>query len=67
MSNWKPEIVRRAGPMKLAPTREAEIVEEVAQHLEDRYRELLSARQNEDAAYRTRWTNCKAKNFWCTV
>lgn len=63
VSNWKPEIVRRAGPMKLAPTREAEIVEEVAQHLEDRYRELLSARQNEDAAYRTSLDELQGEEF----
>ena len=39
---WKPEIRRRLTPLKLEPTREAEIVEELAQHLEDCYAELLA-------------------------
>ncbi len=38
--NWKSEIKRRLADLKLEPTREQEIVEELAQHLEDRYREL---------------------------
>ncbi|MEX2270125.1 MAG: ABC transporter permease [Vicinamibacterales bacterium] len=48
---WRDEIRRRLEPLKLPPTREAEIVEEVAQHLDDRYRELrASGRSDEDAA-----------------
>jgi predicted permease len=39
--DWKEEIRNRLANLKLAPTREAEIVEELAQHIEDRYRELL--------------------------
>jgi predicted permease len=42
MPEWKPEILRRLAPLRLAPTREAEIAEELAQHLEDRYQELLA-------------------------
>ena len=38
--------------MKLAPAREAEIVEEVAQHLEDRYQELVAGGATEDEARR---------------
>ncbi|HEV2665542.1 MAG TPA: hypothetical protein VG324_11555, partial [Blastocatellia bacterium] len=41
MPEWKQEIRERLSPLKLAATREAEIVEELAQHLEDRYTELL--------------------------
>ncbi len=52
MPEWKPEILRRLTPLKLSPTREAEIAEEIAQHLGDRYQELLAG-QSEDAAYRT--------------
>jgi predicted permease len=40
--DWKREIAGRLAGLKLAPTREAEIVEELAQHLEDRYADLLS-------------------------
>src|SRR5215470_5146202 len=43
MPEWKKVIGERLAPLKLAPTREAEIVEELAQHLEDRYAELLSS------------------------
>ncbi len=50
MREWKPEILRRLAPLKLPATREAEIVDEIAQHLEDRYQELLASGQNEDAA-----------------
>ena len=42
MPDWKPEIRRRLANLKLAPTREAAIVEELAQHLEDCYAELLA-------------------------
>src|SRR6266550_1192334 len=41
MTDWKQEIRQRLAELKLEPTREAEIVEELAQHLEDRYRELV--------------------------
>ena len=42
MPEWKDEIRQRLANLKLAPVRETEIVEELAQHLEDRYQELLS-------------------------
>ena len=53
MPDWKPEILRRLAPLKLSPAREAEIGDELAQHLEDRYQELLATGQSEDAAFRT--------------
>jgi putative ABC transport system permease protein len=40
MMNWKQEIKKQLAGLHLSPTREAEIVEELAQHLEDRYAEL---------------------------
>jgi len=40
--DWKPEIRRRLTNLKLEPTREAAIVEELAQHLADCYTELLA-------------------------
>src|SRR5215469_12670916 len=52
MPDWKPEILRRLGLLNLAPTREAEIADELSQHLEDRYQELLASGQSEDAAFR---------------
>jgi predicted permease len=53
MPEWKPEILRRLALLRLGPTREAEIVDELSQHLEDRYQELLSSGQSDDAAFRT--------------
>jgi chromosome segregation ATPase len=46
MPDWKQESKRRLAELKLAPTREAEIVEELAQHLGDRYHELLAGGAN---------------------
>ena len=43
MSEWKTQIKRRLARLNLEPTREAEIVEELAQHLDDRYQELLTS------------------------
>ncbi|MCA1568366.1 MAG: ABC transporter permease [Acidobacteria bacterium] len=41
MPDWKAEIRRRLAGLKLAPTREAEIIEELAQHLDDRYEQSV--------------------------
>jgi predicted permease len=50
MPDWKKEIRARLAGLRLAPTREAEIVEELAQYLADCYEELLaSGATNEDA------------------
>jgi putative ABC transport system permease protein len=42
MPDWKVEIRRRLASLKLEPAREAAIVEELAQHLDDCYAELLA-------------------------
>src|SRR5215469_10967111 len=52
MPEWKEEILRRLAPLKLTATREAEIAEEVAQHLEDRCGELLNSGKSEGEARR---------------
>lgn len=41
MPDWKDEIESRLAHLRLAPAREAEIVEELSQHLEDIYQEIL--------------------------
>ncbi|MGB7925761.1 MAG: ABC transporter permease [Pyrinomonadaceae bacterium] len=51
MPDWKEEIRRRLSGLRLAPTREAEIVEELAQHLDDRYEQALQGGAAEDEAY----------------
>src|SRR5262247_453252 len=52
MPEWRREIRERLTPLNLTPTREAEIVEELSQHLEDRYAESLSGGATEDEAHR---------------
>jgi len=53
MPEWKDEIIERLASLKLEPMREAEIVEELAQHLDDRYAELLSGGATEEEAVHT--------------
>ena len=53
MRDWRTEIRQRLTSLKLEPTREAEIVEELAQHLEDRYAELLAGGTAREEASRT--------------
>src|SRR5581483_6774482 len=52
MPDWREEIARRLSPLKLDVTRETEIVEELSQHLEDRYQELVSGGATDEEARR---------------
>ena len=52
MPDWKKEIRPRLAGLRLAPTREAEIVEELAQGLEDCYEELLAGGTTKADAWR---------------
>ena len=52
MPEWKQKIRQQIASLKLDPTREAEIVEELAQHLEDHYQELRIDSATEETAYR---------------
>ncbi|HJQ25491.1 MAG TPA: ABC transporter permease [Blastocatellia bacterium] len=51
MPDWRDEIRQRLAGLKLEPTREAEIIEELSQHLDDRYAELCHAGASDEAAY----------------
>jgi putative ABC transport system permease protein len=51
MPEWKQEIRQRLAGLHLAPAREAAIVEELAQYLEDYYDELLAGGYSETEAY----------------
>src|SRR5215813_15478450 len=51
MNDWKTEIRQRLVNLKLGPTREAAIIEELAQYLEDCYAESLSSGATEAEAY----------------
>jgi predicted permease len=63
MPEWKPEILRRLAPLKLSSAREAEIADELAQHLEDRYHELLATGQSEAAAFRISIDDLKGEDL----
>src|SRR5262249_25184981 len=52
MAKWREEIRTRLAGLNLSPGREAEIVDELAQHLEDRFAELLVTGATEEEAYR---------------
>jgi hypothetical protein len=52
MPDWKKEISARLKRSRLAPTREAEIVEELALYLEDSCEELLAGGATEADAVR---------------
>ena len=55
MPDWSGEIRRRLSAVRLPPEREAAIVDEVAQHLEDRYQTLLASGQPAAEAERRAW------------
>lgn len=42
MPDWAREVRTRLSPLRLSPTQEAEIVDELSQHLQDRYAELIA-------------------------
>jgi putative ABC transport system permease protein len=50
MPNWRPYIRSRLGSLHLSPARENEIIEELSQHLEDRWQELVAGGASEDEA-----------------
>ena len=50
MLEWPDEVRRQLDGLRLDPARENEIVDELAQHLEDRYREFQAAGLTEDQA-----------------
>ena len=42
MPDWAQHVRTRLSPLRLSPTREVEIVDELSQHMDDRYRELIA-------------------------
>src|SRR5215467_9329631 len=51
MPDWKPEIRQRLAGLRLEPTREASIIEELAQYMDDCYAELRSSGATKTDAY----------------
>ena len=50
MPDWKPHVRSRLASLRLSPSREDEIVEELSQHLDDRWQELVAGGTPEDEA-----------------
>src|SRR5579862_8984986 len=51
MPDWGNEIRDRLQSLKILPPDETAIVEEIAQHLEDRYQEMMANGNMEESAY----------------
>jgi putative ABC transport system permease protein len=52
MPDWSDEVRTRLAPLQLSPERELEIVDELSQHLEDRWRELMAGGASREEATR---------------
>jgi putative ABC transport system permease protein len=52
MPDWTQDVRARLSSVRLSPTREAEIVDELSEHLEERWRELVAAGASSDEATR---------------
>jgi hypothetical protein len=61
--DWKAEIRRRLQISQLAPTREATIVEELAQYLDDCYAELLAGGATKSEAHRQTLTELRSSEL----
>lgn len=62
MPEWRPEIRARLASLRLRPEREIEIVEEIAQHLEDRYGEMRAAGKDDADAAAAAWRELEAND-----
>src|SRR5215210_5678149 len=62
MPDWTPHVRPRLSGLRLSPTREAEIVEELSQHLDDRYRELIAGGMSPDEAKRVALSDFREGN-----
>src|SRR5215510_13415539 len=63
MPEWKQEIRQRLASLHLEPSREAAIIEELAQYLDDHYAELLADGATEVDAYRQTLTELQGSEL----
>ena len=59
---WTREVRARLSPLRLSAAREAEIVDELSQHLDDRYRELIAGGAAPDVAARSTLAEFRSGN-----
>ncbi len=60
MPDWTQHERARLSGLRLSPTRDAEIVEELSQHLDDRHRELIAGGMSPDEATRVALSEFRA-------
>src|SRR5215510_6154905 len=63
MPDWTEHIRTRLPPLRLSPAREAEVVEELSQHLDDRWRELIAGGASPDEATRLALADFREENL----
>lgn len=63
MPDWKQHVRPRLSRLPLSPAREVEIVEELSQHLEDRWRELIAGGATPDEATRLALADFRDEDF----
>jgi putative ABC transport system permease protein len=61
-STWAREVRTRLSALHLSPTREAEIVDELSQHLDDHYRELIAGGASPEEATRLTLADFRSGN-----
>ena len=62
-ARWAREVRARLSPLALSPAREAEIVDELSDHLDDRCRELVAGGKPEDEAVRLTLAEFRSGNL----
>src|SRR4030095_14754844 len=62
MPDWARDVRDRLASLRLPPAREAEIVDELSQHLEDRYRELIAGGALPEEAARVTLADFRSDN-----
>jgi putative ABC transport system permease protein len=61
--DWAPEVRKRLSSVRLSPEREAEVLEELSQHLEDRWHDLVSGGAEPEVAAQLTLAEFRDANF----
>lgn len=64
MPDWARDVRARLSSLRLSPTREREIVEELSQHLDDRWHELIAGGLASDEAARLTLAEFTGDTSW---
>jgi hypothetical protein len=64
MAAWRDEIRRRLANARMSPAREAEVIEELSQHLQDRYDELRATGADDSTARATALDELDEAGAW---